>query len=132
MGVKNKSREILKTYTNVNIDHKFLEIKDNSTADISDLFEPAWEYINNHVTKNHNILIHCKQGISRSPTIVAYYLVRKMHERMKKKGYAESILDDVLELIQIYRPCSKPNKNFIKQLKKYEDNNIKNSNNESP
>jgi protein tyrosine phosphatase len=129
LGVKNKTEKVLDIYKNANIAHKFFKLTDTENSNISNLFEHTWAYINFHVNKNHNILIHCKQGVSRSPTIVAYYLVRKMHDRMKTKGYAESILDDVLELIQIYRPCSNPNKNFIKQLKNYEDNNIKNSQN---
>ena len=82
-------------------------------------------YLNKNVKLGYNILIHCKKGISRSPTIVAYYLMRKMFERMKSKCIMEPVMDDILRLIHINRPCSNLNKTFIQQLKKYEYNNIK-------
>ena len=51
--------------------------------------------------------------------------MRKMFERMKSKYIMEPVMDDILRLIHINRPCSNLNKTFIQQLKKYEYNNIK-------
>lgn len=124
LGTKNNSKYILDLYKSNNILYKFLKINDTCKSNISEYFEPAWDFINKNVSNNINILIHCRKGISRSPTIVAYYLTRKMHERMKKNGTTEPVLDDILTLIKTNRPCVKPNKFFIKQLKNYEDVNI--------
>jgi hypothetical protein len=187
LGDCNKSQVILQKYIDNCINNKFLEIKDTLKSDISECFEESYEFINFHVNKRNNILIHCKKGISRSPSIVAYYLLRKIYEHKSKKkvkkntksishhklryiftisrprfilksnkagiGFPISrirsilkinnkspkfqsksfidqhtddkyVLFDILDLIQLGRPCSKPNKHFIDQLKKYEDNNI--------
>lgn len=124
LGTTNKSQKILDLYQYLNINYKFLKSNDTCESDISTCFEPSWEFINKNVNKNVNILIHCKKGISRSPTIVAYYLTRKMHERMKTQGTTEPVLTDILTLIKMNRPCAKPNKFFIQQLKNYENINI--------
>lgn len=144
LGDNNKCKQILQMYIDNNIDNKFLGMKDTLRSDLSECFEPSWNFIDYHVKHKNNILIHCKKGISRSPSIVAYYLLRKMYNKItnnniqninntqnKDKGKVqvnisdtEYILYDILDLIQINRPCSNPNKHFINQLKKYENNNI--------
>jgi protein-tyrosine phosphatase len=121
LGTHNKAHSILNKYQTNNISHKFLKISDTCDSNITECFEPSWNYINEKIKNGCNILIHCKMGISRSPTIVAYYLTRKMHEHMINKGFVEPVLDDVLTLIKMNRPCSHPNKYFIQQLKSYEN-----------
>jgi protein tyrosine phosphatase len=121
LGTHNKAPSILNKYQTHNISHKFLKISDACDSNITECFELAWNYINKQIKNGCNILIHCKMGISRSPTIVAYYLTRKMHEHMINKGSVEPVLDDVLTLIKMNRPCSHPNKYFIQQLKSYEN-----------
>ena len=125
LGTSNKFQKILNLYKTCKINHLFLKIDDDVNSDISQCFQPAYDFINKNVKLGYNILIHCKKGISRSPTIVAYYLMRKMFERMKSKCIMEPVMDDILRLIHINRPCSNLNKTFIQQLKKYEYNNIK-------
>lgn len=120
LGTSNKDCKLLDRYADNNISHKFLQIGDTNKAHISDCFEPAWNFINNHVDRGNSILIHCVKGISRSPTIVTYYLTRKIQEKMSLVGNIEYVVDDILDLIKEYRPCINPNKNFIKQLKNYE------------
>jgi hypothetical protein len=122
LGIKKKSSEIIDLYKKFNINYHFLEINDSYTSDISKCFEPAWKFINNSLNnfKNCNILIHCNKGISRSPIIVAYFLTRKMHEKLSDNKN-KSVVDDILTLIKMNRPCSNPNKIFIKQLKNYEN-----------
>jgi len=129
LGDGNKPGHVLKLYEDNNITHKFLKIKDMTSYNLSDSFNASWEFLNEHVKKNYNILVHCKQGISRSPTIVAHFLMRKMHEYNFHRKSAwdksnERITGEILELIHINRPCSNPNKSFIRQLEKYEELNI--------
>lgn len=121
LGSMNKSSKILNKYKLNNINHKFLKIADSKKSDIVKCFTPAWDFINKHISNGINILIHCRMGISRSPSIVAYYMARKMYERMRLTGNIEPIVDDILTLIKINRPCVYPNKHFIKQLKHYEN-----------
>lgn len=129
LGDNNKPNHVLQSYNDNNIIHKFLKIKDMRSYDLSDSFNASWEFLDEHVKKNYNILVHCKQGISRSPTIVAHFLIRKMHDyHFRRKNELnnsyERITGEILELIHINRPCSNPNKSFIRQLEKYEELNI--------
>ncbi|PKY07411.1 dual specificity phosphatase [Aspergillus campestris IBT 28561] len=56
------------------------------------------------------ILIHCDLGISRSPTIIIAYLMRKY--AMKQ--------DDIMEFIQ-FKQKVKPSANFLRQLQVWEE-----------
>ena len=58
-----------------------------------------------------NVLVHCAQGVSRSATIVASYLMRK--ENM--------LCNDALSFIKYLRPVSVPNYGFRTQLKQLEE-----------
>jgi atypical dual specificity phosphatase len=59
--------------------------------------------------KGGNILIHCFAGVSRSPTILASYIMRQ-----NRIG-----VDQALSLIRSRRPCISINPGFYKQLSEY-------------
>ena len=60
---------------------------------------------------NNNILIHCSQGISRSPAIVAAYLINSEEHLMN--------VNDTLIWIQRTRAIIQPNESFIKELNQF-------------
>lgn len=125
IGNKQKKSTIIDQYTNNNINYKFLCMDDTIESDISECFEPSWSFINENIKQKRNILVHCCKGISRSPAIVAYYLMRMLYEyRISKTTKKQPILNEILDLIHLYRPCSNPNINFILQLKIWEKNNM--------
>jgi protein-tyrosine phosphatase len=62
-------------------------------------------------TSGNSILVHCMQGISRSPSIVIAYL-------MKCKKYN---LTRALKTVKHRRPEVKPNQAFMEQLQDYDD-----------
>jgi predicted protein tyrosine phosphatase len=120
LGSSKKSRKILLEYKKNNIHHKFIKIFDIYNTDIYPCCNNACKFINKFIKHGDNILIHCKMGISRSPTIVAYYLMYLMYEYMKKKQIVHPVLNEIVDLIRINRPCIRPNKSFITQLKLFE------------
>ena len=120
LGCHKKSNRVLLLYEKYNIHHKFLKMCDMRNTDITPYCTSASEYINYFTRRGDNILVHCKMGISRSPTVVAYYLMSLMYGRMKKQKYAYPILDEIMDLIRINRPCINPNSGFITQLKQFE------------
>lgn len=121
-----KSPKIQKLYDENSINHIFIHMDDTIDANISDCFETSWKFINENVNNGKNILVHCRQGISRSPTIVAYYLMRMLYEyKLKHNSKIQPYLNEILDLIHLYRPCVKPNINFILQLKMYENKFLK-------
>lgn len=61
-------------------------------------------------SKNGNILVHCSAGISRSPTLVLAYMMKKNHWTL------EEAFDKMRKLRQIVDP----NVSFIIQLREWE------------
>lgn len=125
LGNVNKPQKILYKYDQNNIKHSFIKILDTYDADLTVCFDQAWDFINKCASNKTNVIVHCRHGISRSPAVVAYYLMRIMYNYMHKKNQSYPIFDEVMELIQISRPCINPNTNFLNQLKNYENKEIK-------
>ena len=65
------------------------------------------EFIDN----NKTILVHCREGVSRSSSIVIAYIMFK-----EKKTFSE-----VYNFVLSKKSNIKPNENFMKQLKEFED-----------
>ena len=76
-------------------------------------FEIAYKFI--QLNKNGNILIHCYLGMSRSASLVAFYL-------MKEKYWD---YDRCYEYMKERRPIVDPNYGFVEQLRQYYDKYIK-------
>jgi len=88
-----------------------LPVYDIPECEINAYFEQSFQFIENALTCNGKVFVHCNAGLSRAPSIVASYLMKK-----------ESIkLDIALKQIKEIRPKIKPNEGFMKQLNIYEN-----------
>ena len=85
--------------------HK-ITLDDSCDVSILPYFEGANNFINESL-KDGNVLVHCRGGFSRSPTVVIAYLI-KFH----KKSY-----DDAFVMVKEKRGCIQPNKKFQEELK---------------
>lgn len=83
--------------------------KDLYDYDMAQHFEEAYEFIDRHLKAQHNTLVHCHAGVSRSVTIVVAYFMKK---------YSWTV-DQALSFIRSKRPRAKPNESFMKQLRQY-------------
>lgn len=92
------------------INNTFFEALDLEEFRIVDLFEKCIETIDEVHRDSGIIYIHCNAGVSRSPTIVAAYL---MHS--SKINSTEA-----LNMIKLVRPKINPNYGFLKQLREFE------------
>jgi len=81
-------------------------VDDEDPGDIWKWFEQVCEFIDEALAGGGHVLVHCEWGVSRSPTLVAAYLMRK------DKITPEKALDRLKEL----RDCVHPNKNFLGAL----------------
>ena len=87
-----------------------LKLKDFAEFDVTEYFDEANEFINKVRNCGGTMLVHCKYGVSRSPSIVAAYLIK----------YFGFDLNTALNFIRKKRPQINPNEGFMQQLKKYE------------
>lgn len=124
-----------------NIHYLFLELDDLPNENIMrsmkvenqeiTLVEYAYHYILQHVSQKQNVLIHCAAGVSRSPTFVAYYYLRRLYELNFKKDMIETLnllsqqhyyIKKILEFIKLHRPAININPGFVAQLVQIEHN----------
>ncbi|KAL2793489.1 protein-tyrosine phosphatase-like protein [Aspergillus keveii] len=87
-----------------------LSLEDKEDARITKCVEAACIIIDEASASNRRVLVHCSAAISRSPAVVAGYLIRR-------RGYS---LDAALEALRKVRPVVSPNRGFIEQLKRIE------------
>ena len=85
----------------------YLPAQDVEQFDLSQYFQLAYNVINYYVKRKKNVLVHCRAGISRSVTIVCYYLMQ--HEGLT--------MEEALEKVREQRWEANPNRGFIRQLK---------------
>jgi protein-tyrosine phosphatase len=84
-----------------------LNLKDTPNEDLTEAISVSMQFIN----KSKKVFIHCKQGVSRSASIVIAYLIK--YKNMK--------YDIALTFVQMKRQCVNPNLGFESQLRKYEE-----------
>jgi len=85
-------------------------IGDAPHVNIKQYFEDTFKIIDEAITNNNNILVHCQAGISRSATIVIAYIMKK--NKMK--------MNDAYNFVHNNRRCIGPNLGFCGQLILYE------------
>jgi atypical dual specificity phosphatase len=95
-----------------NIKHLNLPILDEIWSNMGRYFDHTVEWIKNAMDEDEsaNVVVHCKCGISRSPSVVIAYL-------MATQGMS---LSDSLSHIKTKRKISRPNSGFMDQLTDYE------------
>ena len=72
-------------------------------------FDQTFTFIDEAVTTGGGVLIHCGAGISRAPTILAAYLVRKLGIHAVT----------AVQMIRAVRSCASPNMGFMAQLERF-------------
>lgn len=109
----NSSKDYLvKISSSVNrmIRGKCINISDTFETLVDKFFDETHNFIEEARKNKCNVLIHCKAGISRSPTIAIAYLMKwkRLH------------LHDAYTFVKRCRPQISPNLNFMGQLVSYE------------
>ncbi|TQV93474.1 hypothetical protein V2A60_010119 [Cordyceps javanica] len=95
--------------------HLYIQCLDSSTTDLLQFMSKVCDFIDEHVCApaagggDANVLVHCREGVSRSATMVIAYLMRK--DSMS--------LDDALAEVKEKRKV-RPNPNFLDQLRVWE------------
>ncbi len=85
-------------------------VDDDWQEDISQHFQQVIEFIDAAKANNKQVLVHCAGGISRSPTLIAAYL-------MWTHGWK---CNQAIDHIMARRKIADPNEGFMKQLLEFE------------
>ena len=88
-----------------------IPLEDTPNSNIMQYFDITYDFIDIFISTNQSIYVHCKEGISRSATIVIAYLMRKQ----------KITLEEALTFVKEKRPVINPNMGFIFSLKQYEN-----------
>ena len=94
----------------VTLTYKRISIEDSAEARLIYYFDEIAEFIHANINEQCGVLVHCREGLSRSPTSVVAYLM-KMHGWNLKKAYEH--VDDCSRKLRI-------NDGFKRQLMEYE------------
>ncbi len=105
----NMTTHVLSTYGD-EFKYFCFPLVDQGDCDIKQYFVDTFKIIDEALSNNQNILVHCQAGISRSATIVIAYIIRKQKKTM----------DESLKFVQSKRSCVSPNLGFCGQLIRYE------------
>lgn len=97
----------LECYFENNIKYLKLDIDDSLEQDLTIYFDAVDKFINDAISKDEGVLVHCVSGISRSASFIIYHLM-KSHNKSFTNAY---------NLVKSNRNMIRPNSNFIKQLK---------------
>ena len=87
-----------------------LHARDITNENLLQHFDKCYNFIEDALSSNGRVLIHCSYGISRSSTIVISYLIKKY-----KMTYHQAI-----DLVKSKRPVIEPNDGFKRQLISYD------------
>eukprot|EP00301_Raphidiophrys_heterophryoidea_P002063 c10964_g1_i1.p1 GENE.c10964_g1_i1~~c10964_g1_i1.p1 ORF type:complete len:183 (-),score=34.88 c10964_g1_i1:755-1303(-) len=98
---------LTKHFQDQGISYLQLDISDSPSTNITQFFDQAIEFITR--TKQTNVLIHCKHGVSRSASIVMAYLIK-----VRGMDFGEA-----MQLTKCRRNVVCPNSGFTKQLISY-------------
>jgi len=108
LNVTTESSNTFESDKELNITYMVCPIEDHVCQDINEVFEPCFLFIEQAVSSNSKILVHCYHGISRSSAIVIGYLMTT-----KNMSY-----DEAIKLTREARDIVQPNEGFVLQLKK--------------
>lgn len=85
------------------------DVADNPYVCISRIFDQSNGFISQGLATG-KVLVHCQMGMSRSGAVAAAWLMKCQGMRLR----------EALHLLRERRPCIKPNKGFVQQLRAYE------------
>ncbi|XP_022100974.1 dual specificity protein phosphatase 22-like isoform X2 [Acanthaster planci] len=97
------------------IEYLTLNSPDNPTANISQFFHKATEFIHECRIHDGRVLVHCIAGVSRSVTIAVAYLMS-----VTDHGWR-----DCLRAVKQARQVANPNFGFQRQLQNFENTELK-------
>jgi hypothetical protein len=134
-----KPKTVLDDYKKRKIKNYHFSIADDPSQNLADVFLDTYELILGTVGDGRKILVHCNAGISRAPSIIIAYFLRRQYlisynkylQELEESGLVEesrykkmedlcrfddSKLLTFIKFVKRARPCITPNPGFIQQM----------------
>jgi len=112
--ILNCAKELPCPYTDC-FTYKHVLLDDTPDQDILQYKQDVINFIDNAMKTNSPIFVHCAAGISRSVSMVMFYL---LHLRENNKLFSTgSKFHKCLKIIRDKRPIARPNSGFENQLR---------------
>ncbi len=106
------------------IDWRCVELIDGEGNDVGRLHQALW-HLHDLVTRRGTVLVHCMEGVSRSPLVVASYLAdtagRTFDECLREVAQSRGRLNlqpGLLELRRAYEAAIQPHERISRALKR--------------
>ena len=93
------------------IHYKNLPVYDTCEEDITEIFQQAFDYLDQVKASGGKVLVHCHAGVSRSATICIAYLMREQKINVRT----------ATQIVSSARPCIAPNFGFSLALEKFQE-----------
>jgi len=112
-----KSERILAQYRAHGITHYQIKIYDHPSEDIRPYLEPSFNCIRDHIARGGKVLVHCYAGVSRSISIILWYIIKLLYLNHLTGHLSPSeVVNYSLCLCRRHRPIANPNPGFMLQL----------------
>lgn len=99
---RKQTEERLKKYSELGMETLSIEVKDDYQSKMQPYFEPAYQFIQQQLQRGA-VYVHCTSGICRSPTIVIYYLIRRLYEVEIKMSLQDKLYSTVYTYVNLKR-----------------------------
>ena len=131
LETRQKPSYIMDFYKKNNIDFMYIFLYDSNDSNIEKYFNSTFSFIDKHISRDENVLVHCWAGVSRSATIVLNYMLRKFYENGNSNICECNSLNNALKFASEERPIINPNAGFkfklFQQAKNYREKAIQQS-----
>ncbi|KAF7308135.1 Dual specificity catalytic domain-containing protein [Mycena chlorophos] len=87
-----------------------IEDRPSAAAALTAHLPEACDYVGRALGRGESVLVHCQQGVSRSPAVLIAFLIRD-----KRMSY-----DAAFAFVKQRRSCIKPNAGFVRALRDWE------------
>lgn len=118
-------KKVVSVYRKRKMQHLYIAMTDDAKESIQHKLQDAYKFIHDVVLSMGKVLVHCKDGTSRSVAVVMYYYLARLYATnyhkskkimMRLLDPSNSILMEVAQFIKGRRPCALPNIGYAYQL----------------
>lgn len=99
---------------------KKVDLRDHSDEDISRHFSEALTFMHEGIAHNEGVLVHCRQGVSRSATMILAYLMQYGLRDPITGKWLPMTYAEAFDYVKERRPRISPNLGFVLALHEVE------------